>query len=47
MTASLIDEHQLIYDAIKNRQPDLAESHMLAHLRNVEKTLEKYMDFRI
>ena len=43
---SLIQEHQLIYEAIKNRQPDEAQKYMLQHLRNVEKTLEKYVDFR-
>lgn len=45
-TASLINEHQLIYEAIKARHPDQAEQYMLTHLRNVEKSLEKYMDFR-
>jgi len=43
---SLIQEHQLIYEAIKNRQPVEAQKYMLAHLRNVEKTLENYVDFR-
>lgn len=45
-TVSLINEHQLIYDAIKARQPDQAEQYMLDHLRNVEKSLEKYIEFR-
>lgn len=45
-TVSLISEHQLIYDAIENREPELAHQYMLEHLRNVEKSLEKYMEFR-
>lgn len=45
-TSLLIQEHQLIYEAIKSRQPEQAQKCMLAHLRNVEKTLEKYVDFR-
>ena len=46
-TVSLINEHQLIYDAIEARKPDQAQKYMLEHLQNVEKSLEKYMDFRI
>lgn len=45
-TVSLINEHQLIYDAIQDREPELAHQYMLEHLRNVEKSLEKYMKFR-
>lgn len=45
-TVSLINEHQLIYDAIKNREPEKAHQYMLEHLTNVEKSLEKYMKFR-
>lgn len=45
-TVSLINEHQLIYDAIKNREPEKAYQYMLEHLTNVEKSLEKYMKFR-
>lgn len=45
-TTSLIDEHQAIYDAIKSREPEKAFNHMLTHLTNVEKSLEKYMKFR-
>ena len=43
---SLMNEHQLIYEAIKERQPEQAQQYMLDHLRNVEESLEKYMDFR-
>lgn len=46
-TVTLIDEHQLIYDAIEARQPELAQKYMLEHLQNVEKSLEKYMEFRV
>lgn len=45
-TIRLIEEHQLIYDAIKDRQPEQAEKYMLEHLQNVEKTLGKYMNFK-
>lgn len=45
-TVSLINEHQLIYDAIKKREPEKAYQYMLEHLTNVEKSLEKYMKFR-
>jgi len=43
---SLVDEHLLIYEAIKNRQPEEAQKYMLEHLSNVEKSLENYLDFR-
>lgn len=39
----LIKEHELIYKAIKSRQPDQAEKHMLAHLLGVEKSLAPYI----
>ncbi|CAM4259513.1 FadR/GntR family transcriptional regulator [Lederbergia lenta] len=45
-TIRLIEEHQLIYDAIEDRQPELAEKYMLEHLLNVEKSLGKYMNFK-
>lgn len=45
-TVSLIEEHQAIFDAIKDRDPDKAYLNMLVHLTNVEKSLEKYMKFR-
>lgn len=45
-TVSLIHEHQLIYDAIAARDSKAAEAHMLNHLSNVEKSLEKYIQFR-
>ncbi|MDS9472921.1 FadR/GntR family transcriptional regulator [Sporosarcina pasteurii] len=45
-TSTLIAEHQAIYDAIKERVPEKAYDHMLSHLTNVEKSLEKYMKFR-
>lgn len=45
-TGSLIHEHQAIYEAIKNREPEKAYTYMLEHLSNVEKSLEKYMKFR-
>lgn len=45
-TVSLIEEHQLIYDAIKDREPELAGKYMLDHLRNVEQSLAKYIEFR-
>lgn len=45
-TESLINEHQMIYDAIKAREPEKAYRFMLDHLCNVEKSLEKYMKFR-
>ncbi|MBO1911940.1 FadR family transcriptional regulator, partial [Microvirga sp. 3-52] len=45
-TVSLINEHQMIYDAIKAREPEEAYQCMLVHLTNVEKSLEKYMKFR-
>lgn len=45
-TGALIHEHQLIYDAIKDREPEKAYEHMLTHLTNVEKSLEKYMKFK-
>lgn len=34
-------EHSAIYDAIKNRDPDLAESLMVRHISNVRKTFEE------
>lgn len=40
----LIKEHGLIYDAIKNRQPEQAEKRMLAHLEGVEKSLAPYIN---
>ncbi len=43
---SLIQEHLAIYEAIQNREPQKAQAHMLLHLTNVEKSLEKYMKFR-
>jgi GntR family transcriptional regulator, transcriptional repressor for pyruvate dehydrogenase complex len=45
-TGSLIQEHQMIYDAIQAREPEQAYQFMLTHLTNVEKSLEKYMKFR-
>lgn len=45
-SSSLIEEHQEIYDAIKDRAPEKAYGSMLTHLTNVEKSLEKYMKFR-
>lgn len=45
-TASLIEEHQAICDAIKKRDAEEAYALMLTHLTNVEKSLEKYMKFR-
>jgi len=45
-TVSLIEEHERIYEAIQARQPEQAQRHMLDHLCNVEKSLEKYMVFR-
>ncbi len=43
---SLIEEHELIYEAIKARQLEQAQRYMLEHLCNVEKSLEKYIYFR-
>lgn len=45
-TVSLIEEHQAIYEAIKEGNPEKAAACMLTHLTNVEKSLEKYMKFR-
>lgn len=39
----LISEHELIYKAIKNKQPDEAHNHMLNHLVAVEQLLFKYV----
>ena len=32
-------EHRLIYEAIKDRQPELARQHVVAHLETVEKLM--------
>lgn len=40
----LLDEHKLIYQAIKEKKPELAAQYMYAHLADVEKTLFKYLD---
>lgn len=37
-------EHQRIYEAIKDRDADLAEKHMLHHLKNVENLLINYIE---
>jgi DNA-binding GntR family transcriptional regulator len=34
-------EHSAIYDAIKNRDPELAEALMVRHISNVRKTFEE------
>lgn len=34
-------EHSAIYDAIKNRDPDLAEALMIRHINNVRKTFNE------
>lgn len=44
MMASLVEEHQLIFEAIKDRKPDEAQTNMLKHLIGVEKVLSKYID---
>ncbi|PAV29596.1 GntR family transcriptional regulator [Virgibacillus profundi] len=41
---SLLREHQLIFEAIKSRQMDLADKNMLSHLLEVEKAQSKYLD---
>lgn len=40
----LIDEHEQIFEAIKNRQPELAAQYMLDHLEGVEKSLAPYLN---
>lgn len=44
--ASLYKEHRRIYDAIRERRPDLAHDEMFFHLTNVEKSLQHYMEFK-
>lgn len=39
----LHEEHEAIFLAIKNKQPDSAAMHMQAHLENVETVLSTYM----
>lgn len=41
---SLLEEHQLIYRAIKERNPEKAQSYMLNHLIGVEKVLNKHFE---
>lgn len=41
---SLLEEHQLIYRAIKERKPEKAQSYMLNHLIGVEKVLNKHFE---
>lgn len=45
-TGSLIEEHEAIYEAIKERDAEKAYERMLTHLTNVEKALEKYIKFK-
>lgn len=40
----LIKEHELIYEAIKNKLPDQAEKYMLSHLEGVERSLAPYIN---
>lgn len=40
----LIAEHELIFDAIKKQQSDVARKHMFDHLAAVEELLFKYID---
>ncbi|MEI3604138.1 FadR/GntR family transcriptional regulator [Pseudogracilibacillus sp. SE30717A] len=40
----LIKDHELIYQAIINKQPDQAEKYMLQHLKRVETFLEPYIN---
>ena len=40
---SLINEHELIYEAIKKKQPEQAAKYMMQHLENVEKSLSPYI----
>lgn len=40
----LLEEHQLIYQAIEQQAPKLAAQYMYDHLADVEKTLFKYLD---
>lgn len=40
----LVKEHQLIFEAITQKQPDLAEKHMTNHLKNVKNSLAPFID---
>lgn len=42
--SKLIKEHELIYEAIKNKQPNQAEQYMLQHLERVEASLAPYIN---
>lgn len=44
MMASLVEEHQLIYQAIKARNVEEAQKNMLNHLIGVEKVLSQYIE---
>ncbi|MBT2582636.1 FadR/GntR family transcriptional regulator [Planococcus sp. ISL-109] len=44
MMGSLLEEHQEIFEAIKQRNADAAQAKMLDHLVGVEKVLSKYID---
>ena len=44
MMASLVEEHQLIYQAIKARNIEEAQKNMLNHLIGVEKVLSHYIE---
>jgi DNA-binding FadR family transcriptional regulator len=37
-----LKEHQAIYEALKKRDPALAEQCIRAHMQNVRKTFEEY-----
>ncbi|MFG6114743.1 FadR/GntR family transcriptional regulator [Halobacillus sp. MO56] len=43
-TARLLEEHWLIFEAIKNRDSELAQKHMLNHLVGVEQALAEYIE---
>ncbi|MEI3613093.1 FadR/GntR family transcriptional regulator [Pseudogracilibacillus sp. SO30301A] len=40
----LINEHELIFKAIKNKQPEQAATYMIQHLESVEKSLSPYIN---
>jgi len=42
--AKLFREHQLIYEAIKQRKPDMAQKYMLDHLVAVDQVISKYIE---
>ena len=42
-TEKLLAEHQAIFEAIRDQNPDAARARMLEHLTNVENVLRRYI----